>query len=238
MRSLPQRAAGAHLHDQLARPRDRVGALLDRDPAAAVVDRRAHRHSLRAAAPATSARASRSATRATRSPRYRAASSSASRASALLACRVAAGREHALVGVARGHDDRPPVEHGGVQRHQRVSWPPCGPLGHGEARCDLVRELALLPQPAGLVQELLELGGDAAEAGRAAEDERVGPLEVTEAPGRLAADLLLVGGPLLVARDRLLGRELLDVPAADLGAGGRAPPRPRASRSTCPVALS
>ena len=130
---------------------------------------------------------------------------------------VPAGREDALVGVARRHDDAAPVVGGGVEGQEGQLLPAVGVLAAGEAREHLVGELALGPEAARLVHELLELGRDVAEAGRRAEDEGVGPLEVVERGDRVVLHLLPVRGPPLVLGDGLLRGQLLDVAQARLG---------------------
>jgi hypothetical protein len=91
-------------------------------------------------------------------------------------------------------------------------------LRRGERRRDFVGELAFLPEAAGLVDELLQLGCDIAETGRRSERDAVGPLEVVQRRDRLVGDDRAVSAPVLVLRDEELRGELLDVAAADLGA--------------------
>jgi hypothetical protein len=94
-----------------------------------------------------------------------------------------------------------------------------GGCGGDEAAVDLVGELALGPEPAEGVDELLELRGDVAEASGGAEEDGVGPLDVL---GGSLGDVRgggVMGGPGGVGVDGRLGGELGDLEQADFGAG-------------------
>jgi len=81
------------------------------------------------------------------------------------------------------------VVQGRVEREDRRLLPAVRGLRRGERRRDLVGELAFLPEPAGLIDELLQLGGDVAEAGRRSERDAIGPLEVVKGSDRLVGDI-------------------------------------------------
>jgi hypothetical protein len=91
--------------------------------------------------------------------------------------------------------------------------------GGDEPAVDLVGELALRPQAAEGVDELLELGGDVTEAGRCAEDNGVGPLDVLGGGLGDPGGGRVVGGPGRVGVDGGLRGELSDLEKTDLGAG-------------------
>jgi hypothetical protein len=59
-----------------------------------------------------------------------------------------------------------------------ASLPPCRLNAEVKGRYRLAGQPAFLPQPAGLVDELLELRGWRAEPGRRPERERIGPPQV------------------------------------------------------------
>ena len=82
--------------------------------------------------------------------------------------------------VAERDDDHAPVVEGVVERQDRRLLTAVLGLRRGEGRRQLVGELALLPQVAGLVDELLELRRHVAEARGRAESDAVGPLEVVQ----------------------------------------------------------
>src|ERR671917_561893 len=132
---------------------------------------------------------------------------------------VAAGLEEHGVRVARGNEDGPPVREHVVQGEERGLLTAVRVLGAGEAADDLVRELALEPQPARRVDELLELRRDVAEPRRRPEDVGVGPLEVRKLGLRHVLGHQSVVGPALVALDGLLRRQLTHLAEPDLGAG-------------------
>src|SRR5229473_3243259 len=93
------------------------------------------------------------------------------------AVRVSVG-ELDRVGVTGGDDDAAEVMHGVVQSEDGRLLATVRGTGCGEAAVDLVYELPLRPWAADRVDELFELAGDVAEAGRRAEDHRVGPEDV------------------------------------------------------------
>src|SRR5260221_14044923 len=93
------------------------------------------------------------------------------------AVRVSVG-ELDRIGVTGGDDDAPEVMHGAVQGEDGRLLATVRGAGRGEAAVDLVCEPPLRPWAAERVDELLELAGDVAEAGRRAEDHRVGPEDV------------------------------------------------------------
>src|SRR4028119_364556 len=132
---------------------------------------------------------------------------------------VAAGLKEHGVGVARGHEDGPPVREDVVQGEERGLLPAVRVRGAGEAAYDLVRELALEPEPARRVDELLELRRDVAEARRRPEDVGVGPLEVLELGLGHVLGHQRVVGPALVALDGLLRRKLAHLAKPNLCPG-------------------
>src|SRR3712207_2342334 len=132
---------------------------------------------------------------------------------------VAAGLEEHGVGVARGHEDGAPVREHVVQGEERGLLPAVRVRGAREAADDLVRELALEPEPARRVDELLELRRDVPETRRGPEDVGVGPLEVLKLCLRHVFRHERVVGPALVALDGLLRRQLAHLAETDLGPG-------------------
>src|SRR6266851_10348911 len=134
------------------------------------------------------------------------------------AVRVSVG-ELDRVGVTGGDDDAAEVMHGVVQSEDGRLLATVRGTGCGEAAVDLVCELSLHPGAAERVDELLELAGDVAEAGRRAEDHRVGPEDV---PSSGLGDVLRLGRvacPARVGGNRLVGSELVNLAQPDFGPG-------------------
>src|SRR4028119_2277666 len=132
---------------------------------------------------------------------------------------VAAGLEEHGVGVARRHEDGTPVREDVVQGEERGLLPAVRVRSAREPADDLVGELALEPEPARRVDELLELRRDVPETRRRPEDVGVGPLEVLQLGLRHVLGHEGVVGPTLVAPDSLLGRQLAHLAEPDLGPG-------------------
>src|SRR6266545_3688898 len=130
--------------------------------------------------------------------------------------RVAARGEHLLHCIAERKHHHAPVVEGVVERQDRRLLPSVSRLRGGKAGRDLVRELAFLPEPPRLIDVLLELGGDVAEAGGRSEGDPVCPLEIGEGRHRLLADDGPVAAPVLVLRDHELRGELFHVAQTDL----------------------
>src|SRR6266852_3903613 len=89
--------------------------------------------------------------------------------------------------------------------------------GCGEAAVDLVCELPLRTWAAERVDELFELAGDVAEAGRRAEDHRVGPEDVLSSGFGDVLRLGRVACPTRVGGNRLVGSELVNLAQPDFG---------------------
>jgi hypothetical protein len=135
------------------------------------------------------------------------------------AVRVSVG-ELDRVGVSGGDDDAAEVMHGVVEGEDGRLLATVRGTGCGEAAVDLVCELTLHPGAAERVDELFELAGDVAEAGRRAEDHRVGPEDVL---GSGLGDVLRLGRvacPTRVGGNRLVGSELVNLAQPDFGPKG------------------
>ena len=107
-----------------------------------------------------------------------------------------------------------------VEREQRGLLAAVVGLRGGEAGVHLVGELALAPLRAEGVEVLLELAGDVAEAGRASRTGRRRPTRCRRASPwarpAIVVDVLRHSG---IASIDVVGRELVDVAQAHLGAG-------------------
>jgi hypothetical protein len=99
-----------------------------------------------------------------------------------------------------------------------ASLPPCR-LNAGEGRHRLVSQPPFLPQPAGLVDELLELRGWRAEPRRRPERERIGPRQVINRGLGDRRCGVGVPPPQRILVDRAVGRQLRDPPQPYLGPG-------------------
>jgi hypothetical protein len=111
---------------------------------------------------------------------------------------VAAGGEDLVHGVAERQDQHPPVIKGVVEREDRRFLAAVWRVRGGEAGRDLVGEFSLLPEASGLVDELLELGGDVSEARWCAEGNAVGPFEVVEGGCGCVGNAGAMSAPVLV----------------------------------------
>src|SRR5712691_2192421 len=132
------------------------------------------------------------------------------------AVRVSVG-ELDRVGVTGSDDDAAEVMHGVVQSEDGRLLATVRGTGCGEATVDLVCELPLHPRAAERVDELFELAGDVAEAGRRAEDHRVGPEDVLRGGFGDVLRLGRVACPARVGGNRLVGSELVNLAQPDFG---------------------
>ena len=135
------------------------------------------------------------------------------------AVRVSVGELH-RVRVARRNDDAAEVHERDVQREQGGLLAAVHRLRRRERRVDLVRQLALRPEPTQRVDEGAELRCDRTESRRRPEDHRVRPHDVIAGGGGQVLGGLVVGRPrgILGERRRITG--LGDVPHPHLGACG------------------
>src|SRR5699024_5356389 len=132
---------------------------------------------------------------------------------------VGGGGGDDLVRVAERDDDGAPVHEHVVHAGQGGLLTAVDLIGAGEPADDPVHEPALEPQPAGGVQELLELGGDIAVAGGRAEHVGVGPQQIVVPHLGDVLGGLLIGVPVGVVVDHPLRGELGRAEQPDLGAG-------------------
>ncbi len=144
------------------------------------------------------------------------------------AVRVAVG-ELQRVGVTGRHHDAAEVVDRVVERQQRGLLAAVRGHAGGEPGVRLVGQQALPPLRAERVEELLELAGHVAVAGRGAEQHGVGPDHVVGGRLGLVLGPVEVLAPRRVRGDGLVRRQLGDLTQAHLGAG-LLPGLPRAAR--------